>query len=307
MKSLEQTEKAVTIRAPWGKLAALTWGDPKSPPVLLCHGRMSSCTTFRPLVKLLPDSFFYVALDLPGNGWSDPLPLGVRFTVLDLVPSVLRVIEHYQWNKFIYIGHSLGVAIGKYFNLAYPGRVTKMVELDPVPAYFSDSGLDLADWYKAYYGNYYEEEKYRKHNAGADTAPVYTIQEIEQLVKDAQGLNDEAMKHQLERMIEPAGDGLFRFTYDQRMKNVTLLPFPVTFLQKYYTSTDIPTLAVLSEDVVNFGMYRDVKFLMDPDAWPHKNFAYKIVPGGHDAYLNNPECMASDISKLLQDERKAKL
>ncbi|XP_013174450.1 PREDICTED: serine hydrolase-like protein isoform X2 [Papilio xuthus] len=306
MKSLEKTEKAVNIKATWGNLTAITWGDPLHPPVLLCPGRMEPSTAFRPLVLRLPNSFFYVALDLPGNGSSDTLPLGVRFSVQDLVPSVLTVVEYYEWKKFIYIGHSLGAAIGKYFNIAYPGLVTKMVELDPIPAYNTDAAMPIGDWYHYYYGNYYNEDSYKKHNAGVETAPKYTLEKIKELVQNVQGLTDEALKHQLERMIEPAGDGLYRFTYDQRMKHVTLLPFPSEFLKKIYTAPTTPTFAILAENMIKLGIYDDVPFLRDPSAWPNKNFKYKTVPGGHDVHLNDPGCMADDISKFLL-ENKSKL
>ncbi|CAG5037011.1 unnamed protein product [Parnassius apollo] len=307
MKSLKETEMAVTIKAPWGNLAALTWGEPTSPPVLLCPGRMEPCTAFRPLVLSLPAKFFYIAMDLPGNGWSDPLPLGVRFTVLDLVPSVLRVVEHFKREKFVYIGHSLGVAVGKFFNIAYPGLVTKMVELDPIPAYFTNKTSSLKDWYHLYYGNYYKKDNYIKHNAGKETAPRYSYDKIKELVQNVQGLTEEALKHQLERLIEPAGNGLYRFTYDQRMKNVTLLPFPSDFLKEIYTEPKTPTFAILANDMIKLGAYKDVPFVTDVTAWPNKNFKFKIVPGGHDVHLNDPDCMAEDISKFLLEDVKSKL
>ncbi|KPJ12621.1 Serine hydrolase-like protein [Papilio machaon] len=276
---------------------SLTWGDALNPPVLLCPGRMQPCTIFRPLVLRLPNSFFYVALDLPGNGSSDTLPLGVRFSIQDLVPSVLTVVEHYEWKNF---------SFGKYFNLAYPGRVSKMVELDPIPAYNTDAAMPIGDWYHYYYGNYYKEESYKKYNDGVDTAPKYTLEKIKELLRNVQDLTDEALKHHLERIIEPAGDGLYRFTYDQRMKHVTLLPFPSEFLKKIYTAPTTPTFAILAEDEINLGTYDDVPFLRDPSAWPNKNFKYKIVPGGHVVHLNDPGCMADDISQFLL-ENKSKL
>ncbi|CAG5037008.1 unnamed protein product [Parnassius apollo] len=307
MKSLKGTETAVSIKAPWGNLAVLTWGEPTSPPVLFCPGRMEPCTAFRPLVLSLPAKFFYVAMDLPGNGWSDPLPLGVRFTVLDLVPSVLRVVEHFKWEKFVYIGHCLGVAVGKFFNIAYPGLVTKIVELDPIPAYFTNKTFSLKDWYHLYYGNYYKKDNYIKLNAGKETAPGYSYEKVKELVQNVQGLTEEALKHQLERMIEPAGNGLYRFTYDQRMKYVTPLPFPSDFLKEIYTEPKTPTFAILSNDIVKLAAYKDVPFLTDETAWPNMNFKFKIVPGGHDVHLNDPDCLAEDISKFLLEDVKSKL
>ncbi|CAH2062366.1 unnamed protein product, partial [Iphiclides podalirius] len=299
MKSLKQSETAVTIKAPWGNLAALTWGDPSRPPVLLCPGRLQPCTVFKPLIFMLPDSFFYVALDLPGNGLSDPLPPGVRYTVMDMVPSILTVVDHYNWDNFAYIGHSLGAAVGKFFNIAYPERISKMVELDPVPAYFTSGVTTIADWYHTYYGNYYKEDNYRKHNSGPETAPKYTLEKVKELMQSAQRLTDEAVEYQLERSLAPAGDGLYRLTYDQRVKLVTLLPFPSDYLKQIYTTPKTPTLAIIALDVLNSGTYRDVPFLTDEKAWPNGNFKFKIVPGVHDVHINDPGCMAADIAAFL--------
>lgn len=60
-------------------LTALTWGSPTNPAVLLCHGKLDACSGFRPLVSLLPDCFYYVSVDLPGNGRSTHLPKGLRY------------------------------------------------------------------------------------------------------------------------------------------------------------------------------------------------------------------------------------
>ncbi|CAH0599480.1 unnamed protein product [Chrysodeixis includens] len=178
IKSMMQLpEKELTIKAPWGNLAALTWGDPSNPPVLLCHGKLDVCTGFRPLVSRLPPSFYYVTVDLPGNGRSEHFAKGVRFTVMDFVPTIVTVVKHFKWEKFIYIGHSLGVPIGKFFNMAYPGYITRVVEIDPVPAHHTWplTREGMHDWYHSYYGMY-NPKKFVKFNSGVETAPRYTYE-----------------------------------------------------------------------------------------------------------------------------------
>lgn len=44
----------------------MSWGAPQHRPVLLVHGYMDSAATFIPIVELLPDDYFYLAVDLPG-------------------------------------------------------------------------------------------------------------------------------------------------------------------------------------------------------------------------------------------------
>ncbi|XP_035454409.2 serine hydrolase-like protein [Spodoptera frugiperda] len=309
MKSaLRLKEQEYSIKAPWGNIAALAWGDPSNPPVILCHGKLDASSGFRPLVSRLPTCFFYLSIDLPGNGKSDHLPKGVRYTVVDLVPTIVKVKDHFKWDKFIYIGHSLGVPIGKIFNIAYPGHITRVVELDPVPAHhtwpFTRQGLH--DWYHSYY-LMYNDERFHKFNSGLDTAPKYSYEKAQQLMMQTRGLSKEATEHVLERCLVPAGDGLYRFTFDQRMKEVSVFPFSGDMLRQIYTTTTTPTFCVIAKKMIELGVYEPVPFIMDEKAWPHGNYKYKIVEGGHDVHIDNPEYMADDISNFILEGAKAKL
>ncbi|CAK1556052.1 unnamed protein product [Leptosia nina] len=305
MSSLANTEKNVTIQAQWGKIAALTWGNSSNPPVLLCPGKMVPCSSFRPLVHLLPNCFFYVAMDLPGNGLSDHLPPGVRFTVFDMVPAVVKVVEHFKWEKIMFIGHSLGTVVGTYYNMAYPGKVTRFVQLDPIPLYHTVTPETFQAWYKEYYRSNYDDDQYAKHANGKETAPKYTLEEIKKRVMRAHRLNEKAVEHILDRYVEPAGGNLYRFTYDQRMKNPVTMPCSADNLKLILTSTKIPIFAIFAEHIVDSGVYSRVPFAFDLHSWPN-NYKYKIVPGYHDVHLSDPELMADDIAGFLL-ENKSKL
>nr|XP_034837821.1 serine hydrolase-like protein [Maniola hyperantus] len=126
------------------------------------------------------------------------------------IAAVVIVQEHFKWDKFAFIGHSLGCSIGKHFNLAYPGRLTCLVELDPTPPYLTVAPLDFAAWYKEAYGDHYTDEGYRKHTRGKESAPKYTYEQAKEMLKKAQDLTDEAVEYHLERFLEPVGDGIYR-------------------------------------------------------------------------------------------------
>ncbi|XP_026758428.1 serine hydrolase-like protein [Galleria mellonella] len=303
MKSIiRQTEKEVTIKAPWGNIKALTWGNPSNPPVLLCHGRLDACTSFRPLAALLPDTFFYVTVDLPGNGRSDHLPKGARYTILDFVPTIQKIKDYFKWNNFAYIGHSLGVIISKYYDIAYPGDILRSVELDPMPAYFTFSPDELSNWYKFSYELFYSEERYPKLNGSLETAPKYTYEQILELTMKSRGLSREPAEQILERSLVPAGDGLYWLVYDQRMKVLAMLPHSPEQLQKIYTSLTTPTFCILATETLKTGHYDKVPFVKDVTLWPNKNYRVKIVDGGHDVHVERPECIAKDISEFLLEK-----
>ncbi|KOB69590.1 putative serine hydrolase protein [Operophtera brumata] len=98
------------IQAPWGRICIIAWGNCMDPPVLLCHGSM----------------------EFPGNGRSDRLPPGLMISAYDLVYSVDAVARHFRWRSFVLLGHSMGAYIGKLYNVSCPGRLTGLIELDPI-------------------------------------------------------------------------------------------------------------------------------------------------------------------------------
>ncbi|RVE49055.1 hypothetical protein evm_006301 [Chilo suppressalis] len=106
-------EKEWFIEAPWGRMCIVAWGECSSPPVLLCHGAIDSAACFRPLVKLLPKDFYYIALELPGHGKSDRYPPGMMVNAYDLVYAITVVVRHFRWDSFRLIAHSLGTVVEK--------------------------------------------------------------------------------------------------------------------------------------------------------------------------------------------------
>ncbi|KAL4714812.1 hypothetical protein ACJJTC_002671 [Scirpophaga incertulas] len=199
---LKGFENEISVDAPWGKITGLTWGDESLPPVLAVHGKLDVCTGFRPLISLLPRKFRYVGIDLPGNGRSDPLPKGLRYTVMDLVPTIEVIRKHFGWHRFIYMGHSLGTLIGKYFNIAFPGYITRVIELDPIPAHLNweISREGLANWYHAYYSSY-DASRYQKFYAGDETVPRYSYKKAQEMIMKTRHMTKEASEHILERCL----------------------------------------------------------------------------------------------------------
>ncbi|XP_063836882.1 serine hydrolase-like protein [Ostrinia nubilalis] len=294
--ALQATEQNIEVKVPWGKLAALTWGNPSNSPVLLCHGRFDTCSSYRPLVNLLPDNYFYVSVDLPGYGYSDPFPRGAKINAMDFVPTIARVKEHFRWDQFAYIGHSLGALFSKFYNIAYPGHLSRIVELDPAPAYWPTH--DFRTWYHEGYGPFYSDEHYQKLNSGYENAPKYTYEEVRKRLMKARGLDEKSADHVLERCLEPAGDGLFRLTHDQRLKLNTLLPFPKGAYIDLYTASKTPILAILSPESMK--IYKNYPMVTDDNAWPNRNYRHVILNVGHDVHLHSPEECAKLITEFLK-------
>lgn len=80
------------------------------PSVLMLHGTGASSHSWRGLTAGLSPHFEVIAPDLPGHGFSDPLP-GWRATLPQMADAIGGLLDTLKCNPHIVIGHSAGAAI----------------------------------------------------------------------------------------------------------------------------------------------------------------------------------------------------
>ena len=119
------------------ELAALESGPAAAPPLLALHGWLDNGASFAPLAAHLPNRRL-IALDLPGHGHSDHLPVSpfVHYNFAESVPVVLAAADALGLDQFDLLGHSMGAGIASLVAAAAPGRIRHLalVEgLGPLP------------------------------------------------------------------------------------------------------------------------------------------------------------------------------
>jgi magnesium chelatase accessory protein len=95
--------------------AGLRWhvqefGEPEAPGLLLLHGTGAATHSWRGLAPLLAERFRVVAPDLPGHGFTDPLPPR-RLSLPGMAEAVGDLVTALGLNPRLAIGHSAGAAV----------------------------------------------------------------------------------------------------------------------------------------------------------------------------------------------------
>lgn len=95
--------------------AGLRWhvqesGDPGAPAALLLHGIGAASHSWRGLAPLLARSHRVIAPDLPGHGFTDPLPAG-PLTLPGIAKALAALLEAIGVAPAIGIGHATGAAV----------------------------------------------------------------------------------------------------------------------------------------------------------------------------------------------------
>ena len=113
--------------------AALAWGSKADAHtrVLGFHGWLDNAATFTLLgPRLAAAGYYVVAVDFSGHGRSTHRPPHAEYTMVTYAEDVMAVAEALGWKAFVFLGHSLGGAVGTLIAACFPDAVTALVCID---------------------------------------------------------------------------------------------------------------------------------------------------------------------------------
>ncbi|CAG4958120.1 unnamed protein product [Colias eurytheme] len=299
MEKSRKIRKEWSMSVPWGKLAGISWGSQSNPPVLMVHGKLDSAATFIPLAELLPDNFFYLALDLPGHGDSDPLPYGIPISIGHQVETIRQVVKHMKWKTFITISHSLGIHISCLYNAAFPNKIIKMVNLDPelILCIMSIATGTFPLW------NYNFYEYYYSNMANSKNQPELTYEEALEMIQRGRRVNRDDAEILLSRNLEHTSRGKYRFKWDLSAKKPVVIPFDGETVCSLWALNAPPMFNTISSI-----SYEGVDKYMEKLEKNIPVFIKVHYTGDHDHHVTQPSDYASEISDFLNtDYIKSKL
>ncbi len=95
--------------------AGLRWhiqefGDAEKPGLLLLHGTGAATHSWRGLAPLLAERYRVIAPDLPGHGFTDPLPPR-RLSLPGMAEAVAGLTDALGASPVLAVGHSAGAAV----------------------------------------------------------------------------------------------------------------------------------------------------------------------------------------------------
>jgi len=114
------------------QIAYIEAGSDSNPPVLLLHGITSHRGVWSRTIEMLQQDFHCIAIDHLGFGDSDK-PRDADYSIQKQAERALKVADHFGFDRFIVIGHSMGGQISTYLTASLaPQRVNKLVSVDGV-------------------------------------------------------------------------------------------------------------------------------------------------------------------------------
>lgn len=268
--------------------AGKTWGNGKNYPVILLHGILDNCCFFDRLIRLLPPSFFYMAIDLPGHGKSSNFPNGVPLEFLNYFISVRYAVDHYKCQKFNLIGHNFGGQIGMFLAAMYPERVDKIVCLEgiipePIPL------NETVEKTMARLNNIYS-------CVPSVNKPSYSLNEAADklLASRFTELNDEAKQNLLSRSLTAGSEGC-RLSNDDRLKAYWRVPMTLEQIECFVKRVQNPVLLIIGRNIFSQLIGENYLIRLESYIKEADNIKIAYVKGSHDVHIIHPERVAVHI------------
>lgn len=254
-------------------------------------------------MPLLPQTFYYVCIDLPSHGKSSRFPGNLPIHTMDYLLVYKIILDYFDRKKYIIIGHSYGGQIGIHFAQIYPQYIIKLILLDSVFLF----PYTVSSYRSHVQSIHSEYMKFLKNVCTPETQPTYTYEEAIAKVISSRRYGDvtrEAAIPMLKRNSEITADGRYRFTNDSRLKFFMNPGFnmrmEIELIQKY--PIECPHLIIFALNTPQWQYFKPVINALKKN----KLCKIKYVEGDHDVHNINPEIVSPHVSAFLLS-KKSKL
>lgn len=283
----------VRVTTPFGKLAALQWGDADALPLLALHGWLDNAASFARLAPLLATCRRVIALDLPGHGHSAHLPGGSqRYHNLDQVDHVLDFADALDLECFDLLGHSLGAGIASLTAAAAPTRVGKLALIEGLGPLADDGSQTLIRW----------RDAHAQREASRRPARVFASIDAAVAARVAAGgLDADEARPIVERNLREV-DGSHAWRSDPRLRLTTPLRIEEMQLRRLLAGIAVPTLLLLAEPATPYLP----SALMDARAACVAGIRVEHITGPHHLHIRHPQEVARYVLGFFDEQQATK-
>lgn len=102
-------------------------GRSNHPPLLFLHGFMGDCHEFDPVMSLLSDQFYCLAIDLPGHGKTQTAVDDQPYTMQQTAEGLIRCLDALNIKTCFLLGYSMGGRVALYLTLHFPHYFSKVI------------------------------------------------------------------------------------------------------------------------------------------------------------------------------------
>jgi 2-succinyl-6-hydroxy-2,4-cyclohexadiene-1-carboxylate synthase len=117
----------------------ITIGDPSQPALLFLHGFLGDCTDFAIAISYLSQTFYCIAIDLPGHGKTEVLGDDESYSMANTAQALIQVHQQLIQHPCGLMGYSMGGRLGLYLALHFSQYFNKVILESASPGLMTDA------------------------------------------------------------------------------------------------------------------------------------------------------------------------
>lgn len=278
------TSREVRFSLPSLEVAGKVWGEPGGVPVIALHGWLDNAATFDRIAPAL-QGVHLVALDLPGHGLSDHLPIA-GYSLWQQASTVLQVAEDLGWKRFALLGHSMGAIISGVLAGSLPDRIIGAAMIDGLMPFTSEADDAPKQMARFFNSSLAVGNKRKPIYDSADQAVSARVQ------GGTTPISREAASCLVERGLMPDHGG-WTWRTDPQLMLPSALRFTNHHAVSFIKAIRSPSMLVLANQGV---MHKHPQVLERIERFEH--IQLHKMDGGHHLHL---EAQAPAVAALLND------
>ncbi|KAL3269584.1 hypothetical protein HHI36_008648 [Cryptolaemus montrouzieri] len=301
---IEKPVREISIPVPWGKIAGKWWGSIDVKPILSVHGLQDSCGSFDRLIPVLNKDISFLAIDLPGHGFSTHFPRGMTYEVTTHALLLKRIMDYFKWPKVSLLGHSVGAMICYSFANVYQENVDYLICIDafkcvrePVPR----------DWIRAWFDRFLKFEKAAEEGI---EPPSYTLEELNKKVSEEYHNSIELKNahYIFSRNISPSKihPGKYYFSRDPVLKSPIVFICPQSQEEIIEDAKSFSLPIFICKTAKHTYMEDEEKFyeVLEVVRKASRDCEFHKVGGTHHVHLNEPDKVGKLVNNFLEKHYK---
>uniref|UniRef100_A0A2P2IC40 Serine hydrolase n=1 Tax=Hirondellea gigas TaxID=1518452 RepID=A0A2P2IC40_9CRUS len=292
----------IEIETSWGTIRGKKCGS-GSRKILGVHGWLDNANTFDFLLPLLHSTYTFISIDLPGHGKSDHFTQGFIYDPRGYVGAIRKAVTALGWNKFTYLGHSMGSVVGIMYVAIFPESIDSFISIDIIKP-TSQQPANYSKSYRRYFDSYFNNE----HNSTL-TPLVYSKKELisKTIAGSGQSLDAASAALLLERgavLSGDAGEG-YLLTRDLRAKSYFIGFTPFEAWLAMAQAITCPVLIIKAKSGHSYDTKERNEAMLAAFEHGSQLYSYHELEGKHHVHMTHPGSVAAVLQPFLQQTHAA--
>lgn len=268
------------------RIRAKLWNPEGKHRLIALHGWLDNAASFDRLAPLLHDCAV-LALDLPGQGFSDWRQESSTYHLWDDLVDILQIANALQWKRFALLGHSRGAMLSVMLAASSSDRVSQMFLIDgltPLPVLPEKAPEQL--------GRFLQEiqQPYK-------SSRVFSSKEEAVKARAAAGKIPESVADLLAVRNLQSNDGGWVWHVDPRLKVASALKLSTEQNHAFLAAVRCPVTVFLADG--GFGSFPGIEEVVS--RYPH--FSWQRLSGHHHLHMDDAadEIAGKILERIGQD------